>query len=445
MELDLERKRIYRKVKLSIIPFAFLLYFFNGMDRANVSFAALTMNKELNITALAYGTVSSAFFISYLIFQVPSNMILKKIGARKVIPTLAFLWGIITACTFFAHNATQVAVFRFLLGVVEAGFFPGMMYWFTLWFPNRERAQVTSVFMLSGTCANVIGAPLAGFIVQYTHWLGFSGWRWLFVLEGLPPALIALFGYIIMKDGPELAKWLTDREKAIIRSDLDAERVVCDGKAEKIGFTRIITDGMLWKMAMIYMFVQMATQAAALWLPVLVKGFAAGLSASVIGYIMMIPGITGAITIVLVGNHSDKTGERKWHAIIPMLILSASFLLIMIPVGGLPFKILMLAVYGATAGSWYGPYWTMPPTFLSTDIIAVSMAFINSCSAAGGFIGNQLSGIVDARFGDSGVFVLMAAVVLVSVVLILTLDFRKVSANSINSKAQPGQELSADA
>lgn len=434
MEASIDRNRLYAKVKWAIIPYVFLLYFFNGMDRTNIGFAALTMNKELNISALAFGTITSVFFISYLIFQIPSNMLLKKYGASKIIPTIVFFWGLATTGMFFAQNATQVSIFRFLLGIAEAGFFPGMMYWFTLWFPNRERASVTAIFMLSGTCANIIGAPLAGFIVQYTHWLGFSGWRWLFVIEGFLPAVFALFGYFIMKDGPEKAKWLSEKEKAIIRADLDAEKAVTTVNTKKIGISKIITNAMLWKLAMIYMFIQIAQQVGAMWMPVLVKGLTTGLSASVIGYIMMIPAIAGAITMVLVGNHSDKTGERKWHAIIPMLILAASFLLILLPVGGLSYKIAMLAIYGAAVVSWYGPYWTMPSAFLSSEIIAVSLAFINSWSAAGGFIGNNLSGIIATNFGNAGVFVFLAAVSLISVALILTLDFKKMAIDHIHDK-----------
>lgn len=279
--------------------------------------------------------------------------------------------------------------------------------------------------MVATSIANIVGAPIAGVIVQYINWMGFAGWRWLFILEGLPPAIIALFGYAIMKDGPEQAQWLSADEKNLIRADLDAEKKITTVKTEKVGLSKILTNGMLWKMAIIYMGVQISTQAAALWLPILLKGFAKGLSSSMIGYILIIPGITGAIGILLVGNHSDKTGERKWHAIVPMLILSASFLLILIPVGGLPLKIAVLAIYGATVGSWYGPYWTMPPAFLSPEILAVALAFINSCSALAGYLGNQLSGIIDNRFGDTGVFIFLAAAVLISVFVILTLDFKR--------------------
>ncbi|MHB8072473.1 MFS transporter [Desulfosporosinus fructosivorans] len=432
MESSIDRNRLYAKVKWAIIPYVFALYFFNGMDRTNISFAALTMNKELSISALAFGTITSTFFISYLIFQIPSSMLLKKFGASKLIPSIACLWGLATAGTFFAQDAAQVTAFRFVLGIFEAGFFPGVMYWFTLWFPSRERASVTAIFMLSGTCANIIGAPLAGYMVQYANWFGFSGWRWLFLIEGILPAIIALFGFYIMKDGPEKAKWLNEKEKALIRSDLDAEKAVTTVHTKKIGFAKIITNGTLWKLAMIYMFIQIAQQVGAMWMPVLIKGMTVGLSASAIGYIMMIPAIAGAIAMVLVGNHSDKTGERKWHAITPMLILSASFLLILLPVGGLLFKIAMLSIYGATVVSWYGPYWTMPPAFLSPEIIAVSLAFINSWSAAGGFIGNKFSGIIATNFGNTGVFVFLAAVALVSVVLVLTLDFKKMAIDHIH-------------
>lgn len=371
--------------------------------------------------------------LPFLIFQIPSNILLKKIGASKIIPTIAALWGFITALIFFAHNATEVIILRFLLGVVEAGFFPGIMFWFTLWFPSRERARVVSIFMLPVAAANIVGAPLAGLIVQYVNWIGISGWRWLFLIEGLPPAIIALFGYKIMKDGPEKVNWLNADEKAMIRADLDAEKKLTTVETQKVGVAKILTNGMLWKMSLIYMFVQIAQQTAALWMPTLMKGFTQGVgfSASAIGFILIIPAVIGSITMVMNGNHSDKTGERKWHAIIPMLIFSASLLLINIPFGGMPYKIVMLAFYGIGLTTWYGPYWTMPSAFLSPEILAVALAFINSCSAAGGYIGNQLSGLIDSKFGSTGVFVFLGCVVLGSVILILTLDFKKMKVDHI--------------
>jgi MFS transporter, ACS family, tartrate transporter len=422
-----EKKRLYNKIRWAIMPFACLLFFFNGTDRANVSFAALTMNHDLGISALAFGTITSAFFISYLIFQIPSNMILKKVGASKIIPIIACAWGLITACTFFAKTGPQVAMIRFLLGVAEAGFFPGMMYWFTLYFPSRERAIVTSIFFAVATVGGLVMSPVAGYIIQYTHWAGHAGWRWLFVIEGVIPAIFALFGFIIMKDSPNECKWLTDREKEIVNADLEDERALQASQTSttKVGFVKIITNGMLWKIAMIYMFAQIAAQTSGMWMPVLLKGFASGLSPTAIGYIMMIPTICSFFALLIVGKHSDKTGERKWHAILPLLLFSVSFMLILLPVGGITFKCIMLALTGIGGASWTGPYWTMPAAFLAPGTMAVSMAFINSCSAAGGYIGNMFSGIVAQSMGNTGVFIFMATVILVSVVLIMTLDFKK--------------------
>lgn len=439
----LDRAKVYSKVKKSIIPFAFLIYFFNAMDRANISFAALTMNKELNITAVTFGVISSAFFISYTICQIPANMLLKKIGARAMIPTIACLWGLITFLTFFARNATQIIVLRILLGIVEAGFFPGMMYWFTLWFPSRERGSVTSLFMLSATVANIVGSPLAGLIVQYANWLGFSGWRWLFVFEGLPPAIIALFGYSIMRNSPEDVKWLSDDEKTMIHSDLEEERKLTTTVSHKVGVARILTNGMLWKLAMIYMTVQIATQTSQLWLPTLFKNFTHDMPSSVIGYIFIIPAVTSAISMYLFGKHSDKTGERKWHAVIPMLLMAASFFLILLPIGGLPYKIVMLAVYGLGYLSWDGAYWTMPSGFLSPEILAVAMAFINTCSSIGGYIGNQMSGVIDAAIGDVGVFVFLGTMVLISAALILTLDFSQMKIDHIHDQSKADEPAKA--
>jgi MFS family permease len=217
--------QVIRKVKWHIIPIAFILYFFNGMDRVNVSYAALTMNKALNISSVMFGTISSVFFIAYLLFQIPSNILVQRKGINKLIPTITIIWGAITSLTFFAQSGTHVATLRFLLGLAEAGFFPGMVFYFTLWFPARERAQVMALFFLSGPVSGLFASPISGWIVQHANWLGYEGWRWLFAIEGIPTILLGFFAYAILKDGPHCVKWLNKEESEWLSNELNKEKM----------------------------------------------------------------------------------------------------------------------------------------------------------------------------------------------------------------------------
>lgn len=424
---SIDRKLLYSKVKRYVIPLPFLLYFFNGLDRNNISFAALTMNLDLGISAVEFGTITSAFFITYLLFQIPSNMLLKKIGASKLIPTIVCGWGLVTAFMFTAQSANQVLICRIALGMFEAGFFAGMMYWFTLWFPTSERARVTSVFMLSMTISQIVGAPVAGCLLEFFNFGGIPGWRWLFLIEGLPVAVFALVGYFVIKDSPDKAKWLTIEEKAFIRNELEAEKALNEANSKKVNFRTIVANANLWKLAGIYCFINAAVTAASMWLPILIQGIDTSLSSASIGFIMMIPAIVSAFAMVVVGNHSDKTGERKWHLTLPIIGLMISFILINLPIGSMAFKLFALVLYGATIMSYMGPYWTLPPAFLSAEGLAVSVAIINSLNAIGAFSGNMLTGIVMTRFGTPAVFTLFAAFLVVAVLLVLTLDFKVVA------------------
>jgi len=415
--------RIVSKVKWRLVPFAFILYFFNGMDRVNVGFAALTMNKALEISSVLFGTISSAFFISYLLFQIPSSILLQRFGVNKLIPTITAIWGVITSLTFFCQNGTQVAIFRFLLGVAEAGFFPGMIYYFTFWFPARERAQVTALFFLSGPVSGLFASPISGWIVQNAHWLGFDGWRWLFVVEGVPTIFLGLLAYFLLKNTPQDAKWLSEEEKDWLVSELAKERDSTK-KVEALSFGKVVKNGTLWRLACIYMFVQAASQASQFWMPGLVKGFSASFTSTSVGYIMMIPNLVGLITMIFWGTHSDRTGERKYHAALPMLVLGLSFFMLM-ATHSLAIKMVALALYGLGMWNYFGTYWTFPSKLLAPEVLAVGIALINSCSSFGGFMGNYVIGFLAKLTGTTGVFFYMMALCLASLLLLVTMKISR--------------------
>jgi len=415
--------RIVSKVKWRIVPFAFLLYFFNGMDRVNLGYAALTMNKALAISSVFFGTISAAFFIAYLICQIPSNIVLQRVGVNKLIPTITILWGAITSLNFFAQSGTQVAIFRFLLGVAEAGFFPGMIYYFTFWFPARERAQVTSLFFLSGPVSGLFASPISGWIVQNAHWLGADGWRWLFVIEGLPTIILGTLAFFLLKNSPRDVKWLDNEEKNWLESELAKEK---EGKVkvQSLSFGKVIKNGTLWRLACIYMFAQAASQASMFWMPGLVKGFSSSFTSTTVGFLMMIPNLLGLLTMIFWGTHSDKTGERKYHTALPILILGLSFVLIM-ATNDLPIKLVALALYGLGMWNYFGAYWTFPSKLLAPELLAVGIALINSCSSFGGFMGNYVIGFLSKATGTSGVYLYMAGLCLASFLLLVTMKITK--------------------
>jgi ACS family tartrate transporter-like MFS transporter len=412
-------ERVIRKVKWHIIPMAFILYFFNGMDRVNLSYSALTMNKALNISSVMFGTISAIFFIAYLIFQIPSNILLQRVGVNKVIPTITILWGLITAATFFSQNATQMATFRFLLGLAEAGFFPGMIFYFTLWFPERERAQITAMFFLSGPLSGLVASPLSGWIVGNAHWFGFDGWRWLFAIEGIPTVFLGILAYSLLKDGPQYVKWLTKEESTWLSNELRTEQE-CKGKVQPLSFRRVITNKTLWRLACIYMFVQAGNQVSNFWLPTLVKSFSSSFSSETVGLLMMIPNLVGLVVLPIWATHSDKTGERKQHTALPMLFIGVSFITFLFG-SNMLILIFSLLLFGMGAFNYFGSYWTLPPKLLAPEFLAVGIAFINSCSSFGGFIGNYAVGYVSKVGGTTGVFLFMAGLCLLSYLLLITM------------------------
>ena len=411
--------RTMKKVRWHIVSFAFLLYFFNVVDRLNVGFAALQMNKDLNITVVDFGFVSAMFFVSYFFFQVPSNMILQRTRANRWIAFILFGWGVVTAATFFVQNVTQILICRFLLGIFEAGFFPGMIFYFSRWFPSREMAKVTAFFMLAGSLSSAIASPISGWIIEHLRWLDYAGWRWLFAVEGIPTAFLGIMAVFFLINTPQDAKWLDKEEKAWLITELEKEQ----GGKEKDGaasLVKIFSNGTLWRLAGIYGFVQGAAQAAAFWLPGIIKEFSGALTDTEVGIVMALPFICATIAMPLWGAHSDKTNERRYHAGLPMLLFGLAFL-VMALVDSLPLKMIALAFYGIGTYCYYGPFWALPGMLLSPSALAVGVAVINSCSSLGGFGTNYINGYVATMFGTTGVLVFSVLLCLISFLLVVTM------------------------
>jgi len=397
-----------------------MLYVLNYIDRINLGFAAMDMNIDLQITNVAFGFLSSLFFVPYFLLEVPSNMCLHKFGARKWMARIMITWGMVIVGMFFVQNYYHVAILRFLLGCAEAGFFPGMIYYFTYWFPAKQRASIIGFFMMAVPFGNFLGAPLSTWIMDNVHWLGYAGWRWMFMFEGIPAILAGIVTLLYLADNPLKVSWLTQQQKDWLAGELKKENEL---KKETASFTlrQIFTFKRVWVLGIIYMSIQITTQSANYWMPIIVKGFSSSFSNTTVGLIMMLPGIVSLIVMPFWGMHSDKTKERKLHTALPMLLSGFGLILIAvadnmyIKIGGL-----VLNAIGNVA--FYGPFWSLPSIYLTGAAAAVGVAIINSLSSLGGFLGNNIIGIIKGEYGSTGVLCFQATCCVIAFLLTMSLD-----------------------
>lgn len=382
--------RTMRKVWRRLIPFMFLLYIVNYLDRINVGFAALQMNQTIGLGASAYGLGAGVFFLSYVAFEIPSNLILARVGARLWIARIMITWGLVSAATMFVRDAHEFYALRFLLGAAEAGFFPGLIYHLTRWFPEDARARAVSGFMVATVTAGIIGGPISGALLSMHGLGGLAGWQWLFLLEGLPAVVLGVVTLRLLTDRPEQAGWLATDERAWLVARLHAESAAMTAAHDTLRDT--FASGRVWLMTAIYFTLPLGLYGVGFWLPQIIQGFSHG-SDFVVGVLSAIPYLAGAIGMVLVGRHSDRTGERRWHIAAPAFAGAAGFVLVgLVASPGLSLFALSLATAGLV--SVVGPFWTLSTSFLRGRGAAGGIALINSVGNISGFIGPALLGVV---------------------------------------------------
>ncbi len=409
-----------RKIQVRILPFIFLLYIVAFLDRVNIGFAALTMNKELAISAQQYGMLAGIFFFGYFLFAVPSNVMLHKLGAREWVAWILISWGIVSACTGFTQNVTQLYVVRFLLGVAESGFFPGMILYMTYWFRQRERAQAVAFFMTGLPIASIVGGPISGIILDQIHWLGVSSWRWLLVLEAAPAIVLGIVTYRLLPNRPADARFLTQVEKDWLAGELASEEKAAEA-AGKVSALRALWNGRVWYLTIIYFTMMIGLYAMSYWLPQVVKGLSKVYSNTTVGLLVTIPHICGLIAMLVLSRHSDRTQERRWHAAVPA-ILGGVALLVVGRVSSPALSIALLALMAIGVDSFFGPFWSLPSKFLTGFAAASGIAVINSVGNLGGFVGPMVIGTIRDRTGSTSVGLAIVGVsMIVSAVLVLGL------------------------
>lgn len=398
------KARVVRKVALRLVPFLCLLYFVNYLDRTNIGFAGPNgLTEELQLSATAFGLASGIFFIGYLLLEVPSNLALHRFGARRWIARIMITWGILATLTAFTPNGTVLLVLRFLLGVAEAGFFPGIIFYLTLWFPASERARVVAMFMAAIPVSTAIGSTLSSVIIQSAHGMfGLSGWRLMFLFEGLPAVLLAAVVWFYLTDRPEQAKWLDDDERAWLTETLAAEARDRE-QAHPWTLRRALFSGRMLALSFVYFGTVYGGYTLTFFLPTIVDGFKEqfGLHMSVIqaGLITATPYAIGAVVMIVWGRHGDRKGERVWHVAGPLIVggLAIPIALYM----GSPLAV-MVCVTLTAAGHYaaVSTFWTLPSTFLTGAAAAGGIALINSLGNLSGFAAPYVTGWLSDLTGN---------------------------------------------
>ena len=402
-----DQASVLRKITFRLLPFIGLLYFVAYLDRVNVGYAALTMNADIGLSAAAYGAGAGIFFIGYFFFEVPSNLIMEKVGARRWIARIMVSWGILSSGMAFIDGPTAFYVVRFLLGVAEAGFFPGMILYLTYWFPWAERGRIIAAFMLAIPISSVIGAPISTALLD-TSVFGLAGWRTMFLLEGLPAIVLGVVVWMWLTDRPALAHWLTDAEKATLQAALDRDHLPSDDHVHAL--KGAVASPKVWRFALVYFGLVTGNYGLGFWMPQIVKGFG-GLSNAQTGFLTAGPYLVAAVAMVLWGRHADRTGERLWHFVLPAMLASAGFLLA--AQGGSPVLQFAGLALGAIGVNCAAPaFWALPTRFLRATAAAGGIALINSVGNLAGYLGPSIMGFLKERTGAYGAGLLALSVAL---------------------------------
>jgi len=424
---DIQAGKLYSKITWRLIPLLFCCYIIAYIDRINVGFAKLQLREVLGVDEAVFGTVyglgAGLFFIGYFLFEIPSNLILQKVGARIWIARIMIVWGFVASAMMFIHNTTMFYFMRFILGVAEAGFYPGIIFYLTYWYPARERAKTLALFATGAVIAGIIGSPVSGAILGMHGFGGLDGWQWLFLLEGLPAVFLGLVVLFVLPNGPAKAKWLSPEEKIQVQYRLDEEIAQ---RKDQVHFrlSKALTSKWVWLLCLVYFLLNVGGYGYELWMPSIIndlKGL--NFTSFGIGMVNAVPYLLAGVAMFLVGRNSDRTGDRRWHVAVSAGVSAVGFFL------SAYFQNPFLALAALTIAfiglkSTVGPFWALATSFLTGTAAAGGIAFINSVGNLGGFAGPYLVGVFKDRTGNNelALWILGGALLMMGILILAVRD-----------------------
>ncbi len=410
-------KRTRRRVAFRLMPYLFLLYIIAFLDRVNVSYAALQMTRDLGFSDRVFGLGAGIFFVGYFLLEIPGTLIVERWSARKWIARIMISWGILAILTGFIRSASQFYWIRFALGMAEAGFFPGIIVYMSHWFRYEDRAKAVAMFMSALPLSNIIGSPFSGLILGL-NWLGIAGWRWVFILEGIPAVIFGIVTIFYLTDWPRQARWLDEDERGWLTEELETEKrqrkaVRSYSVFEAFGHRDVVL------LLSVYFCTVTGYYGFTLWMPTVLKRLS-GLSDLGVTLVAMVPYLCGLAAMLLVGWHSDRTGERRWHTAIPPAVAGIGLLLGLAAGDAVAIVVAMFCIVAAAQHAYLPSFWAIPTAFLTESAAAAAIGLINSVGNLGGFLGPFLVGYVRTATGSfiGGMIFLSAALILASLLAV---------------------------
>jgi D-galactonate transporter len=412
--------RLFSKISWRILPFLMLCYVIAFLDRINIGYAQLQMKQTLTFSDATYGFGAGIFFVGYFLFEVPSNLLLERIGVRKTLLRIMFTWGIVSTAIAFVQTPMQFYIGRFLLGVLEAGFFPGIILYLTYWYPSARRGQIIALFLSATAIASVIAGPLSGATLKYFNDIGgLHGWQWLFISQGIPASILGLAAYFYLQDRPEDAKWLSAEEKTTLRFQLDHDHKDVES-ASHAGFFQMLKDPKVYGLAFTYFLLLGATYTMVFWIPSLIKSWGVA-DLFHVGLIATLPQIAGIIGTILMGRHSDQTRERRWHYATCVAIAALGLVLTTFTQGNLLASIAGLTLAGLGVVSATPLFFTTITEYLSRASAAGGIALISSLGNLGPAAAPSVTGYITATTGNAlySTYLVVGAYLLSGLLLLL--------------------------
>lgn len=435
--------RVYLKVTRKLIPILVVFYILAYIGRSNLGYAALTMNADLGITDAMYGTIAGIFFLGYFIFEVPSNILLDKFGARVWIARILITWGIIIVATGFVQSVTQLYIARLLLGLAEAGFFPGVILYLSRWYLGRDAAKSVALFMLAIPFSYMIGAPLSGLIVDHVHWFDVPSWRWIFILEGIPSIIGGFFCLKFLPSKVRDVDWLDDTEKNWLEGALKAEAALKPVSTKSHFSREAFFNAKVWILILVYFAVEMGEYGLGFWTPLIIDRIGVNLSATSVGFLTAGTYVLGAVVMVWWGNRSDRLRERRWHNVIPLLLCATA----LVGIGMVAHSMLAVVFLGiiiATVYAIFGPFWSLQSYYLTGASAAIGIAMINSFGNLAGFVSPTLIGWASDVTGYEFAGFIGIAVMMVIAAVIVTIAVKNEELRATEDKAMANMKSPVD-